>query len=199
MAWTSSNILAGSDTTAIYLRTLFKNLLEHPDSLAALQTELVKAESNGCLSVPVTWKETRELPYLDACVKEAGRIHPPFGLPLERIVPTGGMVISGEYIPAGTIVGMNAWVVHRDRDVFGLDADQWRPERWLEADARTKLRMEQSLLTVRLQPLPSVTVRAGITDPRNASLVQVTGLVLARTFRCSRCTSWCQRFFVDTR
>lgn len=99
--------------------------------------------------MPATWKESRELPYLDACIKEAGRVHPPFGLPLERIVPEGGLSISGEFIPAGTIVGMNGWVVHRDRDVFGDDADQWRPERWLEADESTKARMDQGLLTVR--------------------------------------------------
>ncbi|KAK4498262.1 hypothetical protein PRZ48_010919 [Zasmidium cellare] len=146
-AWTSSNILAGSDTTAIYLRTLFKNLLTDPRTLATLRKELDDAQSRGQLSMPVTWKESRELPYLDACIKEAGRIHPPFGLPLERIVPEGGLTISGEFVPAGTIVGMNGWVVHRDRDVFGDDADQWRPERWLEADEATKTRMDQGLLT----------------------------------------------------
>lgn len=128
---------------------MFKNLLSEPRTLAALRAELDEAQSRDQLSFPVTWKESRELPYLDACIKEAGRIHPPFGLPLERIVPEGGLTISGEFVPAGTIVGMNGWVVHRDTDVFGHDADHWRPERWLEADEGTKARMEQGLLTVR--------------------------------------------------
>ena len=146
-AWTSSNILAGSDTTAIFLRTLFHGLLTHPSTLFRLRTELDVAASAGRLSIPVTWKESLALPYLDACIKEAGRVHPPFGLPLERVVPASGVTICGEYLAPGTIVGMSAWVAHRDRDTFGDDADVWRPERWLvEGEARK--RMENGLLTV---------------------------------------------------
>ncbi|RYP12479.1 hypothetical protein DL767_011261 [Monosporascus sp. MG133] len=151
-AWTSSNILAGSDTTAIFLRTMFKNLGQHPNSLARLRKELDEARASGNLSRIVTWKESRRLPYLEACIKEAGRIHPPFGLNLERIVPAGGLTLSGQHIPAGTIVGMNAWVVHRDKQVFGEDAYEWRPERWLEGDEAHIKKMEGALLTVIQQP-----------------------------------------------
>ncbi|KAH8787823.1 cytochrome P450 [Diaporthe sp. PMI_573] len=146
-AWTSSNVLAGSDTTAIFLRTMFKNLIDHPESLGNLRRELDDAAADGRLSEIVTWKESRRLPYLEACFKETGRIHPPFGLQLERIVPSGGMELSGQHIPAGTTVGMNAWAVHRDVDVFGADADCWRPERWLDCDELTRSRMERGLLT----------------------------------------------------
>lgn len=146
-AWTSSNVLAGSDTTAIYLRSLFKNLIEHPESLRKLRAELDGAYQQGKLSLPVTWKQSQTLPYFEACFKEAGRVHPPFGMHLERIVPDDGLELSGKMIPGGTIVGMNAWVVHRDQEVFGLDADVWRPERWLDCDDATRRRMEQGLLT----------------------------------------------------
>ncbi|KAI0194227.1 putative benzoate 4-monooxygenase cytochrome P450 [Astrocystis sublimbata] len=141
-AWTSSNILAGSDTTAIFLRSIFHNLLTHPSTLQKLRSELDAAN----LSSPVLWKETHFLPYLHAVFKEAGRLHPPFGLHLERIVPPGGLEICGQTLPAGTIVGMNAWVVHRDPEVFGNDAEEWRPERWLEGGEKIK-RMEAALLT----------------------------------------------------
>lgn len=146
-AWTSSNILAGSDTTAIFLRTMFKNLREHPETLAKLRKELDAARDAGELSPIVTWKEARKLPYLEACVHETGRIHPPFGLNLERVVPAGGLELCGQHIPEGTIVGMNGWVVHRDREVFGEDAEDWRPERWLDADEATRKKMESCLLT----------------------------------------------------
>jgi hypothetical protein len=43
-------------------------------------------------------------------------------------------------------VGMNAHVVHRDKRVFGEDADLFNPERWLESEARNK-EMEKYLLT----------------------------------------------------
>ncbi|TGJ84436.1 hypothetical protein E0Z10_g4321 [Xylaria hypoxylon] len=146
-AWTSSNIIAGSDTTAIFLRTMFHQLLTHPSSLTKLRAELDEAFVKGNLSETATWKESIALPYLNACFKEAGRIHPPFGLHLERVVPQGGMDVCGKSLPAGTIVGMNAWVIHRDPEVFGPDADAWRPERWLEGDETYIKKMDASLLT----------------------------------------------------
>ncbi|KAI7135816.1 hypothetical protein KC343_g21610, partial [Hortaea werneckii] len=52
---------------------------------------------------------------------------------LERVVPPQGIEILGEHIRGGTIVGCNAWVLHRRAEIFGSDVDAFRPERWLEA------------------------------------------------------------------
>jgi cytochrome P450 len=147
VAWTASNVLAGSDTTAIMFRAIIYYLLKNPASRRKLEAELAQARKEGRLSRIVTWKESRELPYLDACIKEAGRIHPAIGLTLERVVPKGGAVICGERFEEGTIVGMSPWVVHRDKNVFGEDADEWNPDRWLCEKERRSL-MERSLLTV---------------------------------------------------
>ena len=144
-AWATSNITAGSDTTAILLRTVLYNLIKHPSSLAALRREL---SSHGIDEhAVVTWKRATNLPYLDAIIKEAGRMHPPFGLPYERVVPAGGAMICGEQIPPGTVVGISAWVVHRDYEIFGKDSDVWRPERWTEASEEVRRKMEGALLT----------------------------------------------------
>ena len=144
-AWSTSNISAGSDTTAILLRTIFYNLLKHPQSLAKLRREL--AITPGLDTELVTWKQSLTLPYLGACIKEAGRLHPPFGLPYERVVPPQGATICGQRIPGGTIVGMSPWATHRDYDTFGRDSDVWRPERWIKADEGKKRQMENALLT----------------------------------------------------
>jgi cytochrome P450 len=125
---------------------MLHQLLTHPATLAKLRAELDEAAARGALSKTATWKESIALPYLNACFKETGRIHPPFGLHLERVAPTGGLQVCGETLPAGTIVGMNAWVVHRDPEVFGPDADAWRPERWLEGDEARIKRMDAGLL-----------------------------------------------------
>ena len=47
-----------------------------------------------------------------------------------------------------TIVGVNPWVAHANTSVFGPDADEFRPERWLEVDQASVNRMEQYFFTV---------------------------------------------------
>ncbi|MCJ1225072.1 hypothetical protein MMC12_001721 [Toensbergia leucococca] len=50
---------------------------------------------------------------------------------LPRVIPPEGIEIDGRYIPKGTIIGANPWVVHRNTEVFGQDCEKFRPERWL--------------------------------------------------------------------
>ena len=67
------------------------------------------------------------------------RLHPGIGMTLERAVPADGFTLEdGRVVPPGTIVGLNPWVVHRDREVFGEDAHRFRPERWLQQKAESE-------------------------------------------------------------
>ncbi|KAL1965265.1 hypothetical protein VTN77DRAFT_5867 [Rasamsonia byssochlamydoides] len=132
-----SMAFAGSETTAISLAAVFYYLLKNPACLRRLREELDTAVQTGLIenrpSGLVSWAESQRLPYLDACIKEAFRVHPAAGLPLERVVPAQGMDIAGHWVPGGTIVGCSAWVIHRREEIFGPDVDLYRPERWLEA------------------------------------------------------------------
>jgi len=83
-------------------------------------------------------------------MKEAMRLNPGVSFPLERIVPEGGAELCGQKLREGTIVGINPVVVHHDRGIFGDDAAQFRPERWLEASEEHLKLMERTLLTVSL-------------------------------------------------
>lgn len=129
-----SNIGAGSDTTAITLSSILYHLVKYPQTYQRLQNEIDTAAREGRVSDPVTFKETQDLPYLQAVIKEALRIHPATGFPLARVVPRGGSTIANQFIPAGSTVGINSWVAHRNTSVYGPDAGQWRPERWLEIE-----------------------------------------------------------------
>ncbi|KAF2199259.1 pisatin demethylase [Delitschia confertaspora ATCC 74209] len=137
LASCTSMIFAGSETTAISLSSVFYFLLKHPRCYKKLMDELDFAVANGIIedkpNKSVSWSDSQKLPYLDACIQESFRMHPPAGLILERIVPPQGMDILGNFIPGGTIVGCNAWVLHRRPEVFGQDVDSFRPERWIEA------------------------------------------------------------------
>ncbi|KAL4875056.1 cytochrome P450 [Aspergillus karnatakaensis] len=148
-AWTFSNILAGSDSTAVVIRTAFYNLLTHPAHLLKLRAELTSASASlptGFSKPYPSYKEICDLPYLDAVVLEALRMHPPFALPFERVVPTGGISIGGEFFPEGTVLGMSAYVVNRHQGAFGEDAGVWNPERWM-VEKEVKSRREAAVLT----------------------------------------------------
>lgn len=149
MTMAVSMAFAGSETTAISLSAVFYYLLKNPACMEKLLSELDTASREGHFknneSCIVTWSESQSLTYLDACIKEAFRLHPAPGLPLERIVPAGGAQIAGHFIKGGTIVGVNAWVVHRRKEVFGEDVEVFRPERWLVDNEKDKEEEERRI------------------------------------------------------
>ncbi|KAJ5916591.1 Cytochrome P450 [Penicillium tannophilum] len=139
-SYTISNMNAGSDTTAISLRAILYYTLKSPRVLKKLNNELKAAYQEGRISCPVSWKQSQEeLPYLDAVIKEALRLHPAVGLLLERVVPVGGLQLpnGGPFLPAGTIVGANPWVIHR-HSCFGEKVDSFIPERWLQMNEESE-------------------------------------------------------------
>lgn len=156
LAYLFANVNAGSDTTAAILRAIFYYLLKNPRSLKKLEDELENAVSTTKLAAPFpSWTQSQELPYLSAVIKEALRLHPALGLPLERVVPHSGLNLELEsprksldpmsyYFPPGTIVGINPWVFQRDPRIFGANPLVWNPDRWLHANAK---HMENELLT----------------------------------------------------
>lgn len=138
-----TNILAGSDTIAISLSAILHYLCTHPEKMRKLRDEIDGMAKRGQVSDPVTLKETQAMPYMQAVIKESLRLHPATGLTLARKVPKGGATISGEFFPEGATVGINTWVAHYNRDIFGPDARFFRPERWIESDEKTLSVMEQ--------------------------------------------------------
>ncbi|KAI0154157.1 putative benzoate 4-monooxygenase cytochrome P450 [Xylariaceae sp. FL1272] len=145
-AWMFSNVLAGSDSTATVIRTVMchDNLLCHPETLEKLYQELCAA---GVTMPYPKWNEVCDLPYLDACVQEGVRLHPPFAFHFERVVPQGGIEILGTFLPEGTVVGGNPYVTNRHEATFGSNPDSWVPERWLIHGDAYRKKLEQSLLT----------------------------------------------------
>ncbi|KAL4882734.1 cytochrome P450 [Aspergillus karnatakaensis] len=106
---------AGSETTAVTLSGILYHVLRTPTVYAKLTAEIDAA-----------------LPYLSACIKEGIRMHPITGVSFPRHAPSDGCEIGGRYIPPNARIGVNPGIIHFDKTVFGEDADQFRPERWLE-------------------------------------------------------------------
>lgn len=122
------NISAGSDTTAIALRSVFYYLLKNPMAYDKLCGEVREK-----LTLPVDFQAANKLVYLNACIREAMRMHPSVGMILGREVPPGGALISGHHIGEGVEVGINPVVLHYDSEVFP-DPHAFKPERWTESE-----------------------------------------------------------------
>lgn len=129
-----SNIIAESDTTATSLSAILYYLIRSPESMRKLRAEIHEFERQGrCGNPDVTFKQSQDMPYLQAVLKEALRIHSTIGLPLWRYVPAGDAQIGGWDFPAGTTIGLNCWCAHYNQMVFGKDVAVFRPDRWIEA------------------------------------------------------------------
>ncbi|KAH8764225.1 cytochrome P450 [Diaporthe sp. PMI_573] len=97
---------AGSDTTSSLLQSIFYHFLKNPATLEKARAEVAQIQNTDrVLPFSAVW----ELPYLQACIKEALRIHTPIPMPLPRLTPKGGIEIGGRWFPEGiTLAGFMA-------------------------------------------------------------------------------------------
>ncbi|ORY72116.1 cytochrome P450 [Pseudomassariella vexata] len=134
-------IFAGSDSTASTMQSFFWHILSSPRIHATLTSEIDLAVRKG--SIPSTgnieWNASQTLSYFQACLKEAMRVRPAVGVNITRYVPPEGAELDGHFFRGGTRIAVNGWVLHRDKGVFGQDADVYRPERWLEDVEKTRI------------------------------------------------------------
>ena len=128
LRYTMTNIISGSDTTSIAMTSILYNILKSPTVLTRLRAELDAAN----LTYPPDFRTASALPYLNAVIREGLRIHPVIGFSSERIVPPAGLHLpDGRRLPPGAVVAMSAWITHFDTEIYGVDAADFRPERWL--------------------------------------------------------------------
>jgi benzoate 4-monooxygenase len=67
---------------------------------------------------------------LDAVIKETMRIHGTSSLGLPRVVVGDGITLRGHFFPAGTVLSVPSYTIHHSKEIWGQDADEFRPERW---------------------------------------------------------------------
>lgn len=132
-----SNIIAESNTTAVSLSAILYYLLKHSEALQKLRDEINDFEFFERLERDAVWfKEAQKMPYLQAVMKKALWLHSVSGLPLWRVMLKPEAEISDKFFLTDTIVDVNTWVAHANEDIFGSDAEAFRPERWIEAEKK---------------------------------------------------------------
>ncbi|PPQ63163.1 hypothetical protein CVT24_005803 [Panaeolus cyanescens] len=139
----TSLTFAATDTTSTALARTIHLLSENKDVQTRLRAELKQArDDNNGQDLP--YDSLVHLPYLDAICRETLRLYPPLAtisrtarqdmtLPLSSpIKGVDGNMISEITVPNGTDVFISIITSNRNVDLWGPDAYEWKPERWLQ-------------------------------------------------------------------
>ncbi|KAI8630307.1 cytochrome P450 [Xylariaceae sp. FL1651] len=124
-------IAAGADTTATALRSTMLLILSTPRVYRKLQAEIDSAVSESRVSAPIKFEEGKQLKYLQAVISEGMRLSNPITALFLKEVPPDGDTIAGHFVPGGTRLGLSISSITTNREIFGADAEVFRPERWL--------------------------------------------------------------------
>ncbi|KIW92108.1 uncharacterized protein Z519_07092 [Cladophialophora bantiana CBS 173.52] len=119
---------AGSGTTSTTLTYLIYSLSRDPKRQDRLRQELQICNE--------TLNDLKDLPFLNAVIKETMRVYPTIMSTLPRVLDEP-LTVDKYVLPKGTFVGMQNYVHHRDPRLYP-HPDEWWPERWLEDGSNVK-------------------------------------------------------------
>lgn len=119
--------IAGSESTATALSGAAFFMLTNQPVYQRLVEEIRSAYT---VEEDITLASTHNLEYLGAVITETLRMYPPVAITMPRCVPKGGETITGEYVPAGTTVGVPHYSTYHHPDNF-YQPESFLPERWL--------------------------------------------------------------------
>ncbi|PYH73174.1 cytochrome P450 [Aspergillus vadensis CBS 113365] len=189
-------LVAGSDTTATALSATLYYII-HDSNILAHLTRVIRmtfpAESSITASSVLA---SPDCSVLRACINEAMRLTPPAPNLLPRKVLSGGMEVDGIYVPAGTIVGVAAYTVHRNETYFH-DADRFEPGRWLDGNETSQQKMQMAFVPFSVGPRKCVAWRLAWAEV-NLAIARVLwryDLRLARNKRCCKEDTSCEYDF----
>ncbi|KAF6762408.1 cytochrome P450 [Ephemerocybe angulata] len=141
VAQISTIMFAAMDTTSSALSRILHLLAEHPEVQDRLHAE-IRGNVKRSGGEP-DYDQLSALPYLDAVIRETLRVHPPIAslpretrkdalLPFsEPVKATDGQYISEVLVPKSTLVVVSIKAINTDPGMWGADAHEWKPERWL--------------------------------------------------------------------
>lgn len=122
-------LIVGHETTAGLLSFTFYYLLKNPSALAKARQELDEVVGSSKL----TPEHLTDLPYLNAVLRESLRLSPTAAT--IALAANEDTIIGGKYkLKAGSPVIALFPMIHRDVDVYGEDAEEFRPERMLDSE-----------------------------------------------------------------
>ncbi|KAJ6186722.1 hypothetical protein N7519_008023 [Penicillium mononematosum] len=125
-----TQLIAGSDTTSNTACAILYWCMTTPHVLPKLRKALDETLPKD-IEVP-SHAMVKEIPYLQWVIWETMRIHSTSSMGLPREIPAGSgpVVICGHTFKAGDVLSVPSYTIHRSKEIWGADAEQFVPERW---------------------------------------------------------------------
>ncbi len=131
-------LLAGRDTTASLLGWLFYLLVRHPVIFDRLRSSIIDDFGTYNSSQPITFQKLKSCRYLQHCLNETLRLYPVVPVNSRRAtkdttLPRGGGPDGNSpiFVRKDEQVDYSVHVMHRRKDLWGQDAEEFKPERWV--------------------------------------------------------------------
>lgn len=130
---------AGRDTTAQSLTWTLYLLMRHPTVQQKLLEELRAAFPDSGHHLPVSFDSVQpsSLPYTMAVFNESLRLYPPVPIEIKECTADSTFP-DGTNLPKGSVVMWVPWAMGRSHQIWGEDANEFLPERWLLLDNELK-------------------------------------------------------------
>ena len=132
-------LLASRDTTAGVLGWLFYILIRHQEVYSKLRTIILRDFGSQENPKEISPSKLKNCQYLQNCLNETLRLYPPVPLNSRQAVkdttlPRGGGPdgMAKVFVRKDQQVDYTVYVLHRNRDLWGPDADDFKPERWIK-------------------------------------------------------------------
>lgn len=125
-------LAAGHETTATSMTWALYALCLYPNVQQRLREEvrqMLPSSLDEEATVTMTADLLESLPYLNAVCNEVFRIYPPAGI--TKRIAVKDTTISGQPIPAGTVVVISPRAMNVSQELWGDDAKAFNPDRWM--------------------------------------------------------------------
>lgn len=126
-------MVAGHETSAATFAWMMVWLLKKPETIQKIRDEITASVEKERKYDPLI---ISELPFITACLNESQRLSPSAPATVRWL--TKDTQVGKWFLPAGTCVAPCMYLTQRRKDIFGDDAEEFRPERWLDGTCKPK-------------------------------------------------------------
>merc|ERR1712203_42027 len=122
-------LIAGRDTTAQAMAWCLWNIAQHP----AVEERILVEGQEICGAGPLGYDMINRLDYVEAVIRESPRLHPSVPLDAKEALADDTLP-NGTWVSHGSTVAWSTFAMGRSTRIWGEDAAEFKPERWLNME-----------------------------------------------------------------